>query len=159
MRLCDAPAVIARLDDLAIEAAAAKVRELFPSAPMDGGELRKLAPDVWALNGPLGIHTDRTAAGHFVFGVVLVNDDGLLLCRDSVLYDVPVGTVYALDGHRRHGVLAHNRVGTGLLGFLAWDVPRATAVDELIADLVPSLAAWAAGEERVDALAWESQAP
>jgi hypothetical protein len=153
VRVSDAPPIITQLDRSLIEAAAAKVRQLFPIAPKDGGELRKLAPDVWAIEGPLDLHTDKTAAGHFVFGVVLVNDDDLVLYRDRVLYDLPVGAVYSLDGHRRHGALAHNGIGSGLFGFLAWDVPRTTTVAELLEDLPVSLQAWADGEERVNVLA------
>jgi hypothetical protein len=153
VRVADAPTIITRLDRSAIQAAAAKVRELFPSAPYDGGELKKLAPDVWAIDKPLGIHTDKTAAGHYVFGAVLVNDAGLLLQVDDVLHDLPIGTVYSLDGHRRHGALAHNRVAPGLFAFLAWDVPRSTSVSDLMTDLLPSIEAWANGEERINVLA------
>lgn len=37
--------------------AAAKVRAEFENAPVDGGELRKLAQDVWAIEGPLNLIT------------------------------------------------------------------------------------------------------
>jgi hypothetical protein len=152
MKLWKAPTIIDRIKSSAIDAAAAKVRAEFDTATTDGGDLKKLAQDIWAIDGPLGLHTDATAPKHWVFGLVLINEPGLLLFAENVLYDFPVGTIYAIDGRRRHGVLAHNRVTKGLLAFLAWDVPRLTPVDELIADLCPSLQAWADGEERINVL-------
>jgi hypothetical protein len=137
--------------------AAAKVRAEFENAPMDGGELRKLAQDVWAINGPLDLHTDGTAPGHYVFGVILVNDPKALLSVNGELWDAPPGTVYSLDGHRRHGLLPHNGIMTGLCGFLAWDAPRATLVSDLLEDLIASIPAWVADEERINVLAEERE--
>lgn len=157
MKLADAPAVITRLPMHLIVPAAAKVRAEFENAPADGGELRKLAQDVWAIEGPLNLHTDGTAPGHYVFGVILVNDMKALLSVNGELWDAPPGTVYSLDGHRRHGLLAHNGIKVGLCGFLAWDVPRASPVQELIADLRASLPAWVVGEERINVLAEKAE--
>lgn len=153
MKLSDAPAIIGRhypKNGNYLIQAARRVRTEFAAAPNDGGDLRQIAPDIWAIDKPLGFHTDKTARGHYVFGCVITNDAGLLLCVDNVLYDAPPGTIYSLDGHRRHGVLAHNGVKPGLLSFLAWDVLRSTHVHELVSDLPSSLLAWAKGEERID---------
>jgi hypothetical protein len=153
MKVSDAPSIITRLDRSLIEPAAAKVRREFANAPLDGGELRKLAQDVWAIEDRLGLHTDGTAKGHYVFGVILVNDPGALLYVNGELWDAPPGSVYTLDGHRRHGLLTHNGRHEGLIGFLAWDIPRKTLVADLLEDLIGSIPAWVAGEERIDVLA------
>lgn len=151
--LCRAPTILRRWypkNGNFLEQAAAKVRREFDAGTPDGKILRKLAPDIWAIDKPLPLHTDKTAAGHYVFGVVLLNDPGCVLIADGIVYDLPVGTVYTLDGHRRHGALAHNQVKPGLLAFMAWDVKRDTDVQELLDEAGPSLLAWVNGEERVD---------
>lgn len=157
MRIADAPPIITRWSRRFIAPAAAKVRAEFDNAPVDGGELRKLAQDIWAIDGPLNLHTDSTAPGHYVFGIILVNDPDALLSVKGELWDAPPGTIYSLDGHRRHGLLAHNGKYEGLCGFLAWDIPRATPVEELLEDLRASLPAWVAGEERINVLAEERE--
>jgi len=136
-----------------IEAAVKRVRAQYGLAPKDGGDLRKVAEDIWALDEPIGLHTDGTAPGHRVIGLVLINEPGLCLFAENVVYDLPVGTVYHIDGHRRHGALARNEVQRGkLFAFLAWDVPSQTPIAELLADLLPSLEAYAKGEVRVNIL-------
>lgn len=158
MKLRNAPVIVDRFGKLGghtvINRAAAKVRQDYINSPVDGGSLRKIAQDIWALDDPIGIHTDGTAKGHRVFGVVLINDPGLVLMYENVIYDLPVGTIYHIDGHRRHGALAHNVVQHGkLFAFLAWDVPSNSSLSELIDDVIPSLAAYADGEQRINILA------
>lgn len=154
MRLFEAPAIVTRLTipwfDNVLARAAAKIKTEYAKAPVDGGDLRKVAPDIWALNEPIGPHTDKTKAGFWVFGLVIVNEPGLVLLRENVIYDLPVGTIYALNGRRIHAALAHNEVKPGMFGFLAWDADRNTPLDELIDDVPRSLEAWVNGEKRVD---------
>jgi hypothetical protein len=152
--LRQAAVIVTRLRHTAVEEAARRVRRDFPAAPPDNGDLRKLDGDIWAIDRPLGIHRDATKAYHRVFGVVLVNDPGLVLLTEDVIYDLPVGTVYHINGRKPHAALAHNAVELGaLFGFLAWDVPQRTALGELLDDLIPSLEAYARGEPRVNVLA------
>lgn len=144
--------------------AAARVRSEWQNAPMegpdadaggvpDGQRLRRVAGDIWAINdSAVGLHHDKTAPRHRVFGVVLVNDPGLMLYQNQMVWDLPVGTIYHIDGRRSHGAIERNEQRTGLFAFLAWDVPAVTPLSELIADVIPSLEAYAKGEERVNIL-------
>jgi hypothetical protein len=154
MKLFEAPAIITQLTSElhreTIREAAERVMAEFDEAPIDNGQLRKVAPDIWALDGPLLPHTDGTKKGFWVFGLVLINEPGLVLFRENAVWDLPVGAVYSLDGRRVHAALAHNGVKHGKFAFLAWDADRNTDVAELLADLPESLAAWVKGEERVD---------
>jgi hypothetical protein len=154
MKLFEAPAIITHLTSelhkQTLAEAAAKINDEYDEAEFDGGELKKVAPDIWAIDKPLGPHTDKTKAGYWVFGLVIINEPGLVLFRENVIYDLPVGAVYALNGRRIHAALAHNGVKQGKFGFLAWDADRNSDVAELLADLPESLAAWVNGEARVD---------
>lgn len=152
--LRQAPVIVTRLRHPVVERAARRVRRDFPGAPTDGGALRKLDGDIWAIDQPLGVHRDATKAYHRVFGIVLVNDPGLVLLTEDVVYDLPVGTVYHINGRKPHAALGHNGVQMGeLFGFLAWDVPQRTLLADLLADLIPSLEAYGMGEARVNILA------
>lgn len=154
VQLRDAPTIVGRLDRMphtlrVIDRAARRIRREYDSAPCDTG-LRRIAGDIWALDKPVGLHTDITEKGSRVFGCVLINDPGLVLFAENVIYDLPVGTIYHINGHRRHGALAHNRVQFGqLFAFLAWDMPADFDIEILRGDLVPSLEAFGDYRERV----------
>ncbi len=152
-RLYRAPVIVGRLDDRDIRTAARRVRLDYSAAPVDGGSLRKLDGDIWAMEGPLGLHVDGTAPGHRVIGVVLVNDDDLMLFQYGIVYDLPVGTIFHLQGRHKHGALPRNVCGKGMFGFLAWDVPRDLPLDDLLEDLPLALRAYGAREQRVNVLA------
>lgn len=155
MKLFEAPAIVT--NPIAnpwiagvVDRAADKIKRLYGTAPVDGGDLRKVAQDIWALDEPIGPHTDKTKAGFWVFGVVLINEPGLVLLRENIIYDLPVGTVYALNGRRIHAALAHNGVRPGMFAFLAWDADRNTPVQELLDSWPESLEAWVNDEPRVN---------
>jgi hypothetical protein len=158
VKLWKAPAIVGNVFDIVptwtirstVEKAADKIRREYDAAIKDGEGLTKIAQDIWAASKAVGIHTDGTKRGYWVFGVVLINDPGLLLLTKEVLYDLPVGTIYAIDGRSPHGALPHNEVKDGLFGFLAWDVDKNVEVTELIADFEPSLDAWNNDIPRID---------
>lgn len=117
--------------------------------------LKQLAEDIWAINGPLGLHTDKTRKGFRVIGLVLINEPGLVLATGDGLYSLPPGTVYHIDGRAPHGALFygdHDLVNrrNGLFGFMAWDVHRHEDLERLIESIPDSMQAYANGEERID---------
>ncbi len=149
------PTIVTRFDSMKdgfLAKAARRLRRQWEqsSVPTDGNELRQLDLDIWAIDKALGMHTDKTAKGHWVIGLVLVNDLNLVLNAGDMIHDIRPGTVYTLDGRRAHGALAHNRVvPAGLFGFMAWDIPVDEDLDEIVASIPDSMAAYAAGIERV----------
>jgi hypothetical protein len=155
-----APTIVARLTlpwfENLVSRAGRHCRRLYDAAPFEdgeGNELKKLAPDVWAIDKPLGFHTDSTERGHYVFGMCLINEADCKLVADNLIHDFPPGTIYTLNGHRRHGVLGYRNYDPGkLLGFLAWDVPNGTPLKELVEDLPGSINAWLNGKKRVNIL-------
>lgn len=164
MRLIDAPVIAKRFKkDLPwIQAAAEETRKRFKNPPLENRQgkdqqdmpLKQLAEDIWAINGPLGIHTDKTRKGFRVIGLILINDPGLVLVQDENVWRLPVGTVYHIDGREPHGALEpiediRSRNGP-LFGFMAWDVHRHENLEELIASIPDAMQAYANGEKRID---------
>lgn len=164
--LRNAPVIVTRFtlasQKAIISAAAGRIRSTWRAAPPEGEavegipddmRLRKLDGDIWALNdSAVGFHKDKTAPRHRVIGVILVNDAGLMLYQDQMVWDIPVGTVFHIDGRRTHGAIERNGNSEGLFGFLAWDVPYNSNLEELLKDLLPSLEAYANGEKRINIL-------
>lgn len=121
-----------------------------PGTEQDKFGLRKLSDDIWGINGPLGVHSDKTRKGFQVFGLVLVNDPGLVLFQGEGVCDLPVGAVYHIDGRADHAALSRNGMVSGLFGFMAWDVDRSENLAGLIADVPEAMDAYARGIARVD---------
>src|ERR1700675_949480 len=78
--------------------------------------------EVWVTDDPIALHSDSTAEGMVVFGLVLVNDPRYLLVSGGKAYDLPVGSLYRLDGREPHGALEY-KTPVGCFAFLAWDMP------------------------------------
>lgn len=150
--LREAPVIITRLTSPVIGRAGDRIRCDYRTAKFDG-TLRRIDGDVWANEGPIELHRDGTAPRHRVIGVVLINDPNLVLfTKTNRVYDLPIGTVYHIDGRRTHGALCRNDQEKGMFGFLAWDVPGTTQVQSLLDDLLPSLWAFANRQKRVNIL-------
>lgn len=164
MKLIDAPVIVKRFNPALpwILAAAAETRKRFEDPPAKNRQgkdqsdfpLKQLAEDIWAINGPLGIHTDKTRRGFRVIGLVLVNDPGLVLVQQEHVWRLPVGTVYHIDGRAPHGALLpieHIRTVQGaLFGFMAWDVHRNETLGELVDSIPEAMQAFADGKMRID---------
>lgn len=151
MRLVDAPVIVKRFHAKTpwVVAAAEETRRRFANPPTENRQgvdqrefsLKQLAEDIWGINGPLGLHVDKTRRGFRVIGVVLINEPALVLATDDHTYALPVGTVYHIDGRAPHGALLSadkdlvNRPN-GLFGFMAWDVHRHESLAELV-DSIP----------------------
>lgn len=164
MKLIDAPVIVKRFNAGSdwIQDAAAELRKRFENPPKKNRQgvdqqncpLKQLVEDIWAINGPSGIHTDKTRRGFRVIGVVLINEPGLVLVQDEHCYALPVGTVYHIDGRAPHGAVIPSRDlcnrPAGLLGFMAWDVHRHEDLDGLVASIPEAMQAFADGEERID---------
>lgn len=163
MRLTDAPVIVKNFPHTApwLQAAAAEMRRLFADPPTHNLQgvpqgdcsLKQLAQDVWAIDGPLGIHTDKTRKGFEVIGLILANDPGCVLVQGNHLWRLPVGTVFHIDGRAPHGALtwgADTIPATGTLGFMAWDVHRHESLAELVDSIPEAMQAFADGEERID---------
>lgn len=168
MRLIDAPVIPSRWGfhgrgNQWLRAAADKCRYDFISPPATNRQgidqttfpLKQLAEDIWGINGPLGLHTDKTRKGFRVIGLVLVNDPGLVLATGDRFYSLAPGTVYHIDGRAPHGALLSAdkdlvNQPDGFFGFMAWDVHRHEDLERLIESIPDSMRAYAAGEERID---------
>lgn len=155
MKLKQAPVICHQFDHTApwLLAAGELCRRQYnctPGTDQDKFGLRKLAEDVWAINGPMGMHTDGTRKGFRVVGLVLVNDPGLVLYQGNAVHQLPLGTVYHIDGRAKHAALAQGMRTTGLFGFMAWDVDKNDDFAELVASMPDAMGAYSRGERRVD---------
>lgn len=169
MKLIDAPVIAGEFPENApwLVAAAEETRKRFVNPPTENRQgvdqrdftLKQLAEDIWAIDGPLGIHTDKTRRGFRVIGLVLVNEIALSLATGDRIFPLPVGTIYHIDGRAPHGALIpmthhlledENPQNKGLFGFMAWDVHRNVDLDELIDSIPDAMRAFADGEERID---------
>ena len=165
MRLLDAPVIVKRFHGKTpwLVAAAEETRARFANPPTHSRQgnnqencpLKQLAEDIWGINGPLGLHVDKTRRGFRVIGVVLINEPALVLATGDRIYSLPVGTVYHIDGRAPHGALLSadkdlvNRPNS-LFGFMAWDVHRHENLAELVGSIPEAMQAFADGEERID---------
>lgn len=80
-------------------------------------ELFKFGEDIWITDKPVLPHTDSTADGMLTYGLILINT-GYVLVYDGNVIQIPVGSVYEIDGR-----LMHQTVGCGILAILIWDMP------------------------------------
>lgn len=108
------------------ESAVAKVRRLFAEIGV-AKEPISLAPDIWACGCAVGYHTDSTAPGKVTYGVILVADGyepklHYSSGNNGREYAVQPGSLYIMDGREGHS-LQYTVGRSGLLAFLAWDMP------------------------------------
>lgn len=155
MKLKQAPMICHQFDPGApwLVAAAQRCRVQYdctPGTEQDQFGLRKLDVDIWAINGPLSVHRDKTRKGFQVFGLVLINEPDLMLYQGDAVWSLPVGSVYHLHGRKDHAALARDRRTAGLFGFMAWDVDRNSDLAGLLSDVPAAMQAYANGENRVD---------
>lgn len=161
MKLKSAPVIVAQLGaELPwIKAAAKETRKRFADPPTHNQQnvpqqdcsLKQLAEDIWAIDGPLEIHTDKTRKGFRVIGLVLINEPGLVLVSGQRTYALPVGTIYHIDGRAPHGALCRiDGPDFGVFGFMAWDVHRDEDLNELVDSIPDAMQAFADGEPRID---------
>ncbi len=87
-----------------------------------GEPLTQVDTDIWVCDKPVAMHTDGTADGLVTFGAILLNEPEHLLIYRGRAWDIPVGTLYRLDGREMHGTVLY-RKHIGRFAFLAWDMP------------------------------------
>lgn len=102
-------------------------------------ELSQVAEDLWISDSYIGLHTDSTEEGKEAFGVVLLNDSGLLLYADGRLFPLPVGTLYHIDGREPHAALPRPQCPPGRFAVLVWDMPAGTTLDAFRAEVTERL--------------------
>lgn len=85
-------------------------------------ELLRMDNDIWWTCGGVPTHTDSHPPCFVTTGLILINDaNGRLVAANRTEdreFDLPVGSIYRLEAHRPHGVVAARRQ---LFCFLAWD--------------------------------------
>lgn len=137
-----------------IQKAADETRKRFNNPPEDQKDLglMKLAEDIWACKGGLGLHKDPTRRGFRVLGLVLINECDLRLATGDTLHKLPVGTLYHIDGRAPHGALLPDdgAWAEGIFGFMAWDIHRHSDLDEILDSIPDAMKAYTAGEHRID---------
>lgn len=87
--------------------------------------LMQLCNDVWIARCPIGQHRDKTADDLITFGAVLLNDVEHGLIYNNTFYELPVGTLYRIDGREPHGTVRYSYPYDNYnFAFLAWDMPK-----------------------------------
>ena len=123
------------------------ITQFLRRAKVGEDELTILADGLYICDTPLRLHIDGDQVEKAAYGVILLNDDGLLIAQGDRLYDAPVGSTYRVLGHESHGALLPpgKTPSGGRLAFLAFDV----LIDDPRYELWPSFEEDAAAELEV----------
>src|ERR1700722_15043793 len=83
--------------------------------PQDMNEgLTRVGDDIWFTDKPVAMHCDSTTDGLMTHGIILLNDDCHVLVYGDTVYELPVGSLYHIDGRIPHGTLKTANSGGGL---------------------------------------------
>lgn len=70
-----------------------------------GPDLAEVLPSVFMSEGGTPEHTDRVGVGLMVYGLVLINDAGLVMKYEGKIIELPVGMVYCIDPTKPHSTI------------------------------------------------------
>lgn len=91
-----------------------------PDLNIDEDE-RALSDSVWRWHGSVGMHVDDVGRNQLAVGMI-IRQTGThwLVAEGRKTQPLVVGSVYILDPHVSHGVLAHNR-SADLIAYIEWE--------------------------------------
>jgi len=100
------------------------ITQFLRRAKVGEDELTILADGLYICDTPVRLHIDGDHVEKAAYGVILLNDDGLLIAQGDRLYDAPVGSTYRVLGHESHGALLPpgKTPSGGRIAFIAFDV-------------------------------------